>query len=67
MKNDFYNTKSIFIQRGDNMTYVKIIDKINKKQNIDKERLYNLYIKTYKNDNIRSFDNMLSYLKKIIY
>lgn len=46
------------------MKYVKIINKINKKQNIDKEQLYNLYIKIYKNDNIRSFDNMMSYLKK---
>lgn len=46
------------------MRYVKIINKINKKQNINKEQLYNLYKKIYKNDNIRSFDNMIAYLKK---
>ncbi len=46
------------------MKYVKIINKINKKQNINKEQLYNLYKKIYKNDNIRSFDNMIAYLKK---
>lgn len=46
------------------MKYVKILNKINKKKNIDKEQLYSLYKNIYKNENIRSFDNMLSYLKK---
>lgn len=46
------------------MKYVKILNKINKKKNIDKEQLYRLYKNIYKNENIRSFDNMLSYLKK---
>lgn len=64
MKNDFYETKSIFIQRGDDMKYVKIVNEINMKQKIDREQLYDLYIKTYTNDNIRSFENMLSYLKR---
>lgn len=45
------------------MKYQKIINKIGRKKNIDKKSLYHLYIKTYQNDNIRSFDNMVSYLK----
>ena len=46
------------------MRYIKIINKINKKKNINKEQIYDLYKKIYKNDNRRSFDNMISYLKK---
>ena len=46
------------------MRYIKIINKINKKKNINREQIYDLYKKIYKNDNIRSFDNMIYYLKK---
>ena len=46
------------------MKYVKIINIIKEKKNVYKEQLNNLYINIYKNNNIRSFDNMLSYLKK---
>lgn len=45
------------------MKYIKLIDKLNKKRTIDKEQLYNLYKKIYKNENTRSFDNMIAYLK----
>lgn len=45
------------------MKYKKIIDIINKEQIIDKEELYSLYQKIYKNENIRSFDNMITYFK----
>ncbi len=46
------------------MKYKKIVDKLIKKKTINKEQLYILYIKTYKNDNIKSFDNMIAYLKR---
>ena len=45
------------------MKYKKIIDIINKEQIIDKEEMYSLYQKIYKNENIRSFDNMITYFK----
>ena len=45
------------------MKYKKIIDIINKEQIIDKEEMYNLYQKIYKNENTRSFDNMITYFK----
>lgn len=46
------------------MKYIKIINKINQMEKVNKNELYDLYMKIYKNDNIRSFDNMISYLKK---
>lgn len=45
------------------MKYKKIIDIINKEQIIDKEEMYSLYQKIYKNENTRSFDNMITYFK----
>lgn len=45
------------------MKYKKIIDLINKEQIIDKEEMYSLYQKIYKNENTRSFDNMITYFK----
>ena len=45
------------------MKYEKIFDELNKKQTIDKEKLYNLYKRIYSNKNTRSFDNMIAYLK----
>jgi hypothetical protein len=50
-------------RRAKKMKYKKIIDIINKEQIIDKEEMYSLYQKIYKNENIRSFDNMITYFK----
>lgn len=66
MKNDLIQKKSNSTQRGGSMKYAKIIEKIHreKKKILEKEQLYQLYVEIYKNENIRSFDNMITYLKR---
>ena len=47
------------------MKYVKLIEYITdkNKERFDKNEIYNFYFKIYKNTNIRSFENAITYLK----
>ena len=47
------------------MKYVKLIEYITDKNNeiFDKNEIYKFYFKIYKNTNIRSFENAITYLK----
>lgn len=45
------------------MKYKKMINEINNMNFFDKKQVYNLYKKIYKNNNVRTFENMMSYLR----
>ncbi|MCL2354623.1 MAG: hypothetical protein FWC68_01825 [Oscillospiraceae bacterium] len=65
MKNDILTKKANFTRKKVAMKYAELIEELKKKSEeaLERNELYDIYVRVYTNEHNRSFENALSYLK----